>query len=375
MTTKVAFPVLGELSLVAEKFLRILGVDLITPPPISRRTLDVGLQNTPEALCIPCKLLFGNYLEAAELGATDIVMIGGPNTCRLGYTVAQHVDQLKKKGYYIRPHPFDIGRAGPEIVRLTREFLPLKPVYELVKPLRYIIDIFNLVDEARQLTYYIRPRELERGASDRVYAATLEAIIGFRDKQQILDRRDELLARIWNIKQDPDRSTLRIGVVGDVYTILTPYLNHRLDIELGRMGVEVWSGYRFDIEYASLLPFILRQDRRAKVVRAGNIYLERNVGGFARSTIGEATVMANEQVDGLIHVSPFNCTPEMVAHSALVKLQQEKGMPVLSLTFDEQTGRAGMMTRLEAFVDMLWSARQKKQKQPGTNRIPWLKSA
>ena len=370
MTRKVAFPVLGELSLVAEKFLHILGVDLITPPPISRRTLDIGLQNTPEALCIPCKLLFGNYLEAAELGATDIVMIGGPNTCRLGYTVAQHVAQLRKMGYHIYPHPFDIGRAGPEIVRLTREFVPSKQVYELIRPLRFIIDIFNLVDEARQLTYYIRPRELERGASDRVYTDTLDAIIGLEDKQQILDSRDELLACIWKIKHDPERPTLRIGVVGDVYTILTPFLNHRLDIELGRMGVEVWSGYRFDIEYVSLLPFILRKDRRARVVRAGNIYLERNVGGFARSTIGEATVMANEQVDGLIHVSPFNCTPEMVAHSALVKLQREKGMPVLSLTFDEQTGRAGMMTRLEAFVDMLWSARQKKQKQPEPSRIP-----
>jgi benzoyl-CoA reductase/2-hydroxyglutaryl-CoA dehydratase subunit BcrC/BadD/HgdB len=43
----------------------------------------------------------------------------------------------------------------------------------------------------------------------------------------------------------------------------------------------------------------------------------------------------------------------MVAQSALVKLQREMGIPVLNLTFDEQTGKAGMMTRLEAFVDML----------------------
>jgi predicted nucleotide-binding protein (sugar kinase/HSP70/actin superfamily) len=94
------------------------------------------------------------------------------------------------------------------------------------------------------------------------------------------------------------------------------------------------------------------------------------VGGFARVTIGEATVMAKEEVDGLIHVAPFNCTPEMVAQSALVKLQREKGMPVINLTFDEQTGRAGMMTRLEAFVDMLWAARRNK-KQRETSRFLW----
>ena len=64
-------------------------------------------------------------------------------------------------------------------------------------------------------------------------------------------------------------------------------------------------------------------------------------------------------MDGLIHVAPFNCTPETVAQSALVALQRERGVPVLSLSFDEQTGAAGVMTRLEAFVDMLWSARRR----------------
>jgi predicted nucleotide-binding protein (sugar kinase/HSP70/actin superfamily) len=374
MTKKVAFPVFGELSLLAEKYLKTLGMDVITPPPISRRTLDIGVQNTPEALCIPCKLLFGNYLEAAELGATDIIMLGGPNTCRLGYTVAQHTEQLRKIGYEIRPCPFDLSRIGPEIMRVTREFFPLKPVYELVGTFRYIMDLFNLVDEARQVTFYIRPRELERGSSDQTYTSALDSILGLEDHQQLHEQSEEILERIWKIEHDPDRPTLRIGVVGDVYTLLTPFLNHRLDIELGRMGVEVWSGYRFYVNLAPLLPFFLRQDRRARMVRAGNRYLERDVGGFARATIGEATVMAKEEVDGLIHVSPFNCTPEMVAQSALVKLQREKGMPVLNLTFDEQTGRAGMMTRLEAFIDMLWAARRKKKQQQETNGVPWLKS-
>jgi predicted nucleotide-binding protein (sugar kinase/HSP70/actin superfamily) len=301
-------------------------------------------------------------------------MLGGPNTCRLGYTVAQHTEQLRKKGYDIRPCPFDLSRIGQEIIRVTRDFVPSKPVYELVGTFHYIMDMFNLVDEARRLTFYIRPRELERGSSDQTYTSALQSILELEIHQQLHEKRDEILDRIWNIEHDPDRPILRIGVVGDVYTILTPFLNHKLDIELGRMGVEVWSGYRFNVNFAPLIPFILRQDRRAQVVRAGNRYLERDVGGFARTTIGEATVMAKEEVDGLIHISPFNCTPEMVAQSALVKLQREMGIPVLNLTFDEQTGKAGMMTRLEAFVDMLWSARRKKKRQQEENRIRWIKS-
>lgn len=367
---KVAVPELGEISLLAEKYFKTLGLDVITSPPVSRRTLDLGIQNTPEALCIPCKLLFGSYLESAELGATDILMLGGPNTCRLGYTVAQHTARIRSMGYDIHPWPFDLQNVGPEIVRLTRDIVPAKPVYELAGIFFYLMDLFNLVDAARQLTYYTRPRELELGASDRAYASALECILGLKDHQHFHEQRGEILNRIRRVAHDPYRPVLRIGVVGDVYTILTPFLNHRLDIELGRMGVEVWSGYRLNVNLAPLLPFILRQDRRAQVVRAGNRYLDRDVGGFALCTIGEATVMAMQKVDGLIHVSPFNCTPEMVAQSMLVKLQREKGMPVLNLTFDEQTGRAGMMTRLEAFTDMLWSARRKKKKQREPSRFP-----
>jgi benzoyl-CoA reductase/2-hydroxyglutaryl-CoA dehydratase subunit BcrC/BadD/HgdB len=69
--------------------------------------------------------------------------------------------------------------------------------------------------------------------------------------------------------------------------------------------------------------------------------------------------MAEGEVDGLIHVAPFNCTPEIVAQSALVALQREKGVPVLNLSFDEQTARAGMLTRIEAFVDMVWTRKRR----------------
>ena len=41
---------------------------------------------------------------------------------------------------------------------------------------------------------------------------------------------------------------------------------------------------------------------------------------------------------------------------------------------DEQTGKAGMMTRLEAFIDMLWAAQRHKKNQPKKNRFPWIKS-
>lgn len=357
---RVAFPPLGILTLVAEKYLQALGVEVVTPPPTSRRTLDLGMRGTPEGLCIPCKLLFGNYVEAAERGATDIVMLGGAGTCRLGYSVAQHVQQLQEMGFDVRAHTLDLYHVQQDIARLTGTFAQGRPAYRLIGPIRFLLDLLALTDELEMATLRIRPRERDRGATERAYAAALERLRALRDHQHLRAEREGILDLLRRVEVSPEKPVLRLGLVGDVYTMLTPFLNQNLEVELGRMGVEVRRWFRLNVQISLPLPPPLPQGRSARARQVGSRYLGRDVGGFARSTVGEAALMAiEEKVDGLIHVAPFNCTPEVVAQSALVALQRERGTPVLNLSFDEQTGRAGLVTRLEAFVDMLWAARRR----------------
>ena len=56
---------------------------------------------------------------------------------------------------------------------------------------------------------------------------------------------------------------------------------------------------------------------------------------------------------------PFTCIPEIVARSILPRVSRALGIPVMSLILDEQTGLAGVLTRLEVFVDLL--ARRRMQ--------------
>jgi len=361
MVRQVAFPPLGVLSLAAEKYLQALGTEVVSPPPTSRRTLDIGVRHTPETLCIPCKLLFGNYVEAAEQGATDIVMLGGSGTCRLGYSAVQQARRLRAMGFDVRVHTLDLYHVHRDLFRLTRTFADGRSVRDLVEPIRFLLGLLGLTDAIETLALAIRPREQERGATDRARAAALERVAALRDRQDLEAEQEAILNLLRSVDHDPDRPVLRLGLVGDVYTILTPFLNHNLEVELGRMGVEVRRWFHYTGRVNPPLPPWLRRDRGARARLAGSRYLGRDVGGFARSTVGEAALMAQGEVDGLIHVAPFNCTPEVVAQSALVALQRKRGAPVLNLSFDEQTGRAGVLTRLEAFVDMLWAARKRRQ--------------
>jgi predicted nucleotide-binding protein (sugar kinase/HSP70/actin superfamily) len=363
MPRRVAFPSLGVLSLVAEHYLEALGVPVVETPPITRRTLDIGVRGTPEGLCIPCKLLFGNYVEAAECGATDIIMLGGPGTCRLGYSAALQAQRLQSMGFPIRAHTWDLRRQQQDLVRLTRTLTEGRPLHELVEPVRFLLGLLDLMDAVEAAAFWVRPRERTRGATEEAWTAVTARTVALRDRGQLEAEREAILRIMLRVERAPDRPVLRIGLVGDAYTILCTFLNHNLEVQLGRMGVEVQRWFRLGGRINLPLPFVLRRDRVAQARRAGSRFLERDVGGFARSSVGEAALMAEGEVDGLIHVTPFNCTPEVVAQSALVALQREQGVPVLTLSFDEQTGRAGVLTRLEAFVDLLGAARGRPASQ------------
>ena len=62
---------------------------------------------------------------------------------------------------------------------------------------------------------------------------------------------------------------------------------------------------------------------------------------------------AKKDFDGIIHLLPAFCMPEITVRPILEKIHQETKIPFLSLSLDEQVAEAGINTRLEAFVDVV----------------------
>ena len=82
---KITFPHMGNVYIAVEAFLRGLGHEPVTPPPSSRRTLELGSFHSPAEVCLPFKIALGNMLEGMAQGAEAVLMIGGWGPCRLGY--------------------------------------------------------------------------------------------------------------------------------------------------------------------------------------------------------------------------------------------------------------------------------------------------
>ena len=87
--------------------------------------------------------------------------------------------------------------------------------------------------------------------------------------------------------------------------------------------------------------------------------MKRAIGGECIETIGDTVYAAKHGIDGIIHISPFSCMPEIVAQNILPKVSKNENIPVLSLVLDEQTGKAGYITRIEAFIDLIKRRQQK----------------
>ena len=64
--------------------------------------------------------------------------------------------------------------------------------------------------------------------------------------------------------------------------------------------------------------------------------------------------LKDQKVDGIITITAFGCGPDSLMVERITRKAKQFGKPLLNLTIDEQTGEAGFITRLEAFVDMLY---------------------
>lgn len=354
---KATFPHMGNLYITARALLTGLGLEVIVPPPCTKRTLSLGTQHSPEFACLPLKINIGNYLEAAELGAEVVVMAGGVGPCRFGYYAQIQREILKDLGYNLEMVVLEPPDAHfSELVDKIR-YLSHAHWRQGVQGVRLAWWKTRAVDEVEKRVQWVRPREKVSGTADRIYERAKEAIDRAETKYAVHLARQEALAELDAVERDPVREAevVRIALVGEIYTLLEPFVNLHIERKLGRMGAEVTrSLYLSEWINDHLFAGLMRLKSPAKKAKKlAQPYLGYFVGGHGRESVGSVVYFARKGFDGLIQLAPFTCMPEIVAEAILPTVGHDYDLPVMTIFFDEQTGEAGLVTRLEAFVDMI----------------------
>ncbi|NLZ38812.1 MAG: CoA protein activase [Firmicutes bacterium] len=352
---KVTFPHLGSLSIALTGLFTDLGLEVIAPPPITKKTISLGVLHAPEFACFPLKISLGNFIEALEAGADTLVMIGGTGPCRLGYYAQVQKEILRDLGYDFKMIIFEPPQG--QLNKLINEIKTITTNCSSFKVLQAIHTVWRKVkalDKLHARSLQIRPRELECGATTAAYQQSLALISEAHTPQAVTVQLKKGMQLLNSVACDWQKKVLRIGLVGEIYMLLEPYANLQLERTLGEMGVEVErSVYLSDWIKEHLILNTLHFPGGLKTKRAAAPYLNHFVGGHGWESVGDTVRYARRGYDGVIHILPFTCTPEIVAKSILPTVSREQGIPVLSFSLDEQTGEAGFRTRLEAFIDLL----------------------
>jgi len=353
---------MGNAWIVIQTLFESLNVEVVVPPINSKRTLQLGTRLSPESACLPLKLNLGNYIEAVNEGADTIVITGGIGPCRFGYYGEMERQILRDAGYaydVVTLEPPDgslLGLAG----RIRYLAGSKNSWVKILKALRFSYLKSVALDRIEDLIHAARPRLPDLRGTEKLYEdaklrlAQTMTEIGVKDTvrwvQESISERQEGLNSSERYKKP-----LRIGIIGEIYTILDTYSSGGVEEELGRLGVEVdrsiyLSGWVGNHVFQGLAPGYRSIKSYPGYAKP---FLPHFVGGHGQETVGAAVKFAREGFDGIIQIFPLSCMPEIVAASVLPKVQEAYKVPIMTLIVDEHTGQAGMKTRLEAFVDLL----------------------
>ncbi len=361
-------PRMGYTYAAFESFFQILGYDVIIPEPTNNETIKEGVSNSPEYMCFPFKILLGQFERVLAKNPDryfKMVSLESYGPCRFGYYSPLYYKILRDKGFTnfevvnvegIYPPLYKgIPRFFKKLIKLTGWHAP----WTVVKA--FVIAGWKVyaLEQLEKKLYHLIPREKVSGSTEKIFNGAVERIRHAPNKvkaiKKILNEELEKMEKNPHVERD---DLPKIGLVGEAYILMDYSNNLEIEKKLAYMGVDVDRSLR--VTNWTLDRIIRAKSHKAHMLEVNKGYLDFFIGGDGQESIMNTILYKKAGYDGVIQAQPFGCLPETAAKEILTKVSEDYDIPVLSLAFDEQTGEAGFVTRLEAFVDMIKSRRQIK---------------
>ncbi len=143
---------------------------------------------------------------------------------------------------------------------------------------------------------------------------------------------------------------LTIGIAGHPYVLHDEQVSHNLIKRLRAAGVTVLTP-----EMATENP---DSNGNGHTQFAG---LAKNYWESEEDVVGAGDFYTRIKVDGIIGIMAFACGPDSLMMSLVQRQAHSAGIPYMSLTVEEHTAEAGVITRIEAFLDMIHRAKRRNE--------------
>ena len=358
MKQLVAFPQLGNyFNPIRKLIVNTTHLKVIEMPKITKETISLGSKNSPDTVCVPFKYNLGNFIEALDKGATVLFQAGGG--CRYRYYAEVQETILKDLGYNFTMYQI-MEKDHLRFSELYNTMLKLNPYLTRRKLIKEIISTLLYIYYLDKIDIYIRKRvgfEKEKNSfkkikDDFIKKANIENSI-----IKLTRLYHKVKKELRKVKIDKPKDTLKVGIIGELYTSMEPFSNYELEKLLASFNIEI---KRF-----TNLSYLLWQKKLTEWYMKLKIkkYCKYTLGADGLDNVYRVYWLKKHKYDGIIHIKPTGCTPEIGAMPIIMNIAKDNDMPIIFLSFDEQTGVEGLNTRIEAFYDLL---KIKKEEENGS---------
>jgi len=281
-------------------FLETLGVEPVLSAATSNDTVVTGTVYSDNETCLPVKVFTGHLLELKE--SSDAILVP---------RVVSQYPGMKACPKYL---------GLPDMARSFDESLP--PV---------LAPVMDLGDRRGRWAREWHDLARDLGADTDRASAAVKGLVGGLQKAA--------RAKPPAPRTDDERD-ITIGVAGHLYNVYDSRASLGMLGRIGQMGARIRTVdevSRRDVRrQLKTLPRKIRWDFESRMVGA--------VLHWSRT----------RSVAGVIYVSSFACGPgSMIGALIEDQMNREDSVPLMSIILDEHSGEGGLITRIEAFLDMV----------------------
>ncbi|NLO89691.1 MAG: hypothetical protein GX088_05105 [Clostridia bacterium] len=301
-------------------FFEYLGAQVVVSPPTNKEILNMGVRESVDEACLPVKIYYGHVMYIKD--KVDLLFL-------------PRLVSIEKKAYIC---PKFMGL--PDMIRSNLTGLP--PVIN--------VDVNAVKGQRAYKKAFFEMGSHFSSSFRKINRAWNEAF-------KLQSRFEELLVSGYfpleaigilesghKGEKDKHDAAHEIAVLGHGYTIYDNFLSLNTIKHLKEMGAKINTVENLPLNIiertAAKLPKRMFWTMGKRILGAALYYLERS------------------QIDGIVYVTVFGCGPDSMIADLTERYARRRGMPFILITLDEHSGEAGVITRLEAFMDMLaWSGK------------------
>lgn len=345
---KIGFPQIGNYYVPARfLFSNIISADIIDAPCITQKTIEIGTKYSPEFVCTPFKYTLGTLIEVLDKKANVVIQLGGG--CRYGYYHELQRQIINDLGYDVLF--INLISAGiTDIRKICKDLKTIDNKFSKIKALYFLFITIKMVKYMDKVDHYIREFvgfEVNDGEMEKLNKEMLSNFSSVKSYFELKKIYKKYFKKIKNVKLNIPNKIVKVGIIGELYTVMEPFSNYNLEKELATFNMSIK-------RYTNAHYLLFEKGKFIKKnIKKYSKYVKYKMGADATDNIIRTVDMCRSSFDGIIHIKSSFCTPEIGSMGIINKICKEHDVPVLFFSFDANTSKVGLKTRLEAFNDMI----------------------